>query len=385
MFGAAGSVEPKKFYESEYAAEDGWERAIPEVRRWVTLNRPVLDEMQQAANCPGYLEFPLREVSTATFAVWEWASLLRQLAHVEALEAVRLSAEGRPADAWNRYRNILRTARLLSMHTTLIGSMSASAIGEMGVRGAVRWSSQRRVVARELRQAIEDMLSIEEMKTPNSDAIKIEYIYIRHSARHPSERWMRYTGYPAQLERSARLVVANLLSQVDRPRYLRTPVHPGELGLFELDPKSPPSPSLLPVDEVEQSTITSAGTMSKAVKWVSNEAASAIELSDPAVQLRYLYAAYLTQDLFQTRRGGLLLVLALQLHRREHASFPASLAELVTKGYLKTIPIDPFGKGDPFSYRLEPGSHAAVVWSSNGRSDCEFRVPAPAAKAPPVK
>lgn len=57
-------------------------------------------------------------------------------------------------------------------------------------------------------------------------------------------------------------------------------------------------------------------------------------------------------------------MLALQLNYREHGSFPASLAELVKNGYLKSIPIDPFGKGQAFRYRREPESHgAAVVWS----------------------
>jgi hypothetical protein len=64
------------------------------------------------------------------------------------------------------------------------------------------------------------------------------------------------------------------------------------------------------------------------------------------------------------RLSGLVLVIALQLHYRERHEFPASLAQLVERGHLKSIPIDTFGKGEPFRYRREsaPG-RGATLWS----------------------
>ena len=60
----------------------------------------------------------------------------------------------------------------------------------------------------------------------------------------------------------------------------------------------------------------------------------------------------------------MLLALALQLHFRKRGEFPASLDELVKRGYLKSIPPDPFGKGEPFRYRRESAPRGgAVVWS----------------------
>jgi hypothetical protein len=163
-----------------------------------------------------------------------------------------------------------------------------------------------------------------------------------------------------------------------------------------LDPTSPANPSLRPPDEVERSAKTSAPAVAKAIKQVAPEAASDIEVNDPQMLMGSLYAAYQSEDLFQTRREGLILALALQLHYREHGSFPASLDELVKKGYLKSIPIDPFGKGEPFRYRLEPGPKgAAIVWSvwldgiDRGgvdlADDWALRVVAPRANAPPAK
>jgi hypothetical protein len=57
------------------------------------------------------------------------------------------------------------------------------------------------------------------------------------------------------------------------------------------------------------------------------------------------------------------LSLALQLHYREQGQFPASLDELVRKGYLTSIPADPYGKGEPFHYRRETNPREAVLWS----------------------
>lgn len=65
----------------------------------------------------------------------------------------------------------------------------------------------------------------------------------------------------------------------------------------------------------------------------------------------------------RTQQSALILGLALQLQYREHGKFPATLDELVKNGYLKSIPVDPFGKGEPFRYRRETNSLDAVLWS----------------------
>jgi hypothetical protein len=398
-----GAVDPTKFSQSEGKAEEGWEDAIPEVRTWVTANGATLKELQQGAAQSECLQFPPAE-AVNSFPRVDWGSL-RECARLEALDGSRLITEGRVTEAWNCYRTLLRMGRLLDMRTDLIGSMSASAIGEMGISGGVAWSANKKLTSEDLKHALRDALLAEELKTPPSDTIKLEYFVVREFATKgviygsSIEPWVRYTGYPAQVGRSARLVVANLLSQADRPGYLRTPVHPGTLGLFELDPTSPPTSNLRPPEEVERSAITSAPTVAKAVRRVAPEAASLIEVNDPHMLMSNLYAAYQTEDFFQTRRAGLILALALQLHYREHGEFPAALNELVHNGYLKSIPIDPFGKGEPFRYRRESGPQgAAVVWSvwidgidqggpdlHPGSDDWGLRVVAPGTRPAPGK
>jgi hypothetical protein len=69
-------------------------------------------------------------------------------------------------------------------------------------------------------------------------------------------------------------------------------------------------------------------------------------------------------DRERVRRAALELGLALQIFYREHARFPAALDELARGGNLKSIPADPFGKGEPFHYRRESDPRlGAVLWS----------------------
>jgi hypothetical protein len=346
------AADPQKFFDSQSAAVDGWEYAIPAVRRWVALNRGTLDEMKRGAELAEGLERPLSEVLEAGMRFDTW-SQLRECARLEAAEGARLIAEGQTAEAWVCYRSLLRLSRHLAMHSQMLSSLSGGAIADLGVRGGVRWSAQKSVGAADLKKAIRDVLSVEEMKTPSSDTIKVEYLGLRAFATKgillgetvPS--WVRLTGYPAQVARTARLVVANLLTQADRRRYLRTSIHPGSLKLFELDPTIASDPKVRAPEEIERSAISSAGTVAKSLNWISPEVASNIEIQDPKMLLENLNGACGAADTAQTRRDVLLLALALQLHYREHGQFPASLDELVKQGYLKSIPADPFGKGEP--------------------------------------
>jgi hypothetical protein len=393
------SLKTQDFLDSENAALEDWTRAIPPVRDWVALNRRALDEWQRGADCDESLLVSPDQAATASVSAADSTVIsLRNCSKLEGLEATRLVSEGHPAEAWACYRNLLRTGRHLAMHGTLMGSLVA--VAELGVSGGVAWANQKSVNAELLRKAIRDVEAVDQMRAPPSDVIKFEYLALREFAtkgmvlgmRTPA--WVHYTGYPAQVGRTARLVTANLLTQADRPRYLRTAVHPGKLGLFEIDPAAAPDPRLRPPEEIERSTLTSALTVAKTLHPVAPEAASEIEICDPQSMTQSLHYAIQVNDTSQTRRFALLLALALQLHYREHGEFPASLDELVKNGYLKSIPPDPFGKGEPFRYRCEPGPRgAAVVWSvwidgvDQGGIDLNggLRVLAPGTSAAPSK
>jgi hypothetical protein len=173
---------------------------------------------------------------------------------------------------------------------------------------------------------------------------------------------VQLTGYPAHLKQSAPLVVANLLTQVDRPRWLRTAVHPGKFGLFKLDAASAKD-GRLPPEDIERFAVSSAEDVATNLHWYIPIAVQ-IGLYDPERSLNMLHVLYESTDRAQMRLSGLVLVIALQLHYRERHEFPTSLGQLVERGYLKSIPIDTFGKGEPFRYRREfaPGG-GVTLWS----------------------
>jgi hypothetical protein len=207
------------------------------------------------------------------------------------------------------------------------------------------------------------------MQTRVSDPLKLEYLLLRDLADKDISqgtqlpRWVQLTGYPAHLKQTGRQVIANLLTQVDRSRWLRTAVHPGKFGLFELDAASAKDPKYLPPEEIERYAVSSAEDVADTLHWVVPLALQ-IRIYDPQSAMRILHLMYESADRAQVRRSALLLALALQLHYREHGEFPASLNELVKKGYLKSIPVDTFGKGEPLRYRREPApERGATLWS----------------------
>jgi hypothetical protein len=370
VFASSPKLRHQDFWDNQEAAEKGgWEHAIPEVRRWVALNGLALQEFERGAECADSLEFPLAMASKANELSIEWGKL-RACSRAELLKGMRLTAEERSAEAWNCYRSLLRASRHLARHAMSIGTLFGTAIADEAVLGGVHWAAQKSVGAQDLRRAIRDVLVIEEMRTPASDAIKLEYVALRDICEKSivfgtaQPFWVRSTGYPAQVARSARLVVANLLTQADRPRYRRGPVHPGSLRLFELDPESASDPKLRPPEEIEASAATNIETFARALRWLAPDAANQLELVDPQSHLSNLSQIFQWLDLAQTRRDGLLLTFALQLHYREHGAFPATLDELVKNGYLKAIPADTFGQGEPFHYRREAGpQQGALLWS----------------------
>ncbi|HET6329081.1 MAG TPA: hypothetical protein VFG04_30640, partial [Planctomycetaceae bacterium] len=367
IFPSGVPLKHQDFSDSLEAAEQGgWEHAVPWVRRWVALNAPALKEFERGAELADSLQFPLAEANELSI---DWGKL-RACSRAELLDGMRLSSAQRPAEAWHCFRSLLGASRHLARHAGSIGTLFGLAVADEAVLGGVHWSAQKSVGAQDLGKAICDVLSIEDMRTPASDAIKLEYVALRDNCNKgivfgtAQPFWVRSTGYPAQLGRLSRLVVANLLTQADRPRYRRGPVHPGSLRLFDFDPASAPDPQLRPPEEIEAAASTSIESFARALRWLAPDAASQIEAVDPQLHLGNLSHILQWVDVAQARRGGLLLALALQLHYREHGEFPASLDELVKNGYLKSIPADPFGKGEAFHYRLNGApSRDAVLWS----------------------
>ena len=366
----AGSMPPErrdKFWDSvEETAKGDWSRASPEVRHWIGENRAALDEFERGSCCTESLEIAPDTASAQPIQLAIFGAL-RACGQLVAVDACRLTAEGHLREAWARYRSLLRAGRLLSVHGSDTGLWSAL-VCWLGFRARTRLNTGKRVGADDLREALRDVQAIQAMPLRPSDTIKLVYLVVRDLADKDVAdgtqlpRWVQLTGYPAHLKQSARLVVGNLLTQVDRPRWQRTAVHPGKFGLFKLDAASAKD-GRLPPEEIERFAVSSAEDVATNLHWYIPIAVQ-IGLYDPERSLDLMHVLYESADRAQMRLSGLELALALQLHYRERHEFPASLGQLVERGYLKSIPIDTFGKGEPFRYRREsPSDRGATLWS----------------------
>jgi hypothetical protein len=334
----------------EEAIDGGWGRADEQVRDWLLANRPALDVWKRGTECADALPVPLAELTLAT--VLPVCQSLREFARPALLEAARVSAEKSPAEAWTWYRAVLRSSRHDGMHSATIGRMIGTALYSLAAEPVLRWSARSELTAGDLRHVLADVLAIDKMTPPVSDNLKAEYLVCREAVEANSAGWsglpMRLTVYPERMRRALNLIFANWLSQANRPRFRQTPSR-GKWMLFEPDPAAPPNPKVLPPAEIEKRC------------GVAAQSTEAVMMS---LLMPSMIAFFESIDRERTRQAALVLGLSLQLYHREHGQFPATLDELVKGGYLKSIPADPFGKGEPFHYRREADPlQGAILWS----------------------
>jgi len=331
--------------------ERGWLRANDDVRAWLAANQRALEIWKRGAACS-----EAREVFTAgdldRGADLASTQSMRAFARLALLQAARTGAEGRPADAWNWYRGTLRSSRHVGMHAPIVGRLVGTAIYATAVEPVLRWSAEASLSNDELRRALSDVLVIDAMTPPTSETIKAEYLISRSKFEELAlgGKLGQVLGFRERARRSLNVLNANLLSQADRLRFERTPTHSGRWTLFEIDPRAPANPKILSPVEIEKRCLSS-----------TTVDALLLNLMAPVFT-----ALFDSNDRDQARRGVLIVGLALQVYQREQGQYPERLDELVKRGYLKVLPADPFGKGEPIHYRREAagnGTASALVWS----------------------
>jgi hypothetical protein len=332
--------------------EKGWAHANADVRRWLQANEFALQIWHRGTQCAEAID-----VSPADIRIMSGPTHitgLREFARLACLKAARMSAEGKVADAWKWQLATLRSSAHVAMHTGLLGRLVGMAIYGLAADQARLWAARREVAASDLRLALTDVLAVNKLIPATSKAIKGDYL----SWRRPSDRnaGLEYTmprlgpllelvGYEERARRTLNIVYANLLSQVDRPRFRRTPL-PGTLPLFGRGASAPLNAKVYSDEDIEGKILTFPPDF---------------KIAELLLPPKSIFDAL---DSERANQAALVLILALQLHHREHGQFPATLAELVKNGYVQSIPPDPFGKGEPFHYRRENDPHqGAVLWS----------------------
>ena len=150
------------------------------------------------------------------------------------------------------------------------------------------------------------------------------------------------------MKEGLKLVYANWLSQVDRPRFRRLVSKGRKWDLFEIDPAAPPSPNVLSPGEIEYRC----GLVVKAwPRGLSTDRPNIMAFLD-------------STDRERTRQAALVLGVALELYHREHGRFPDALDELVKERLSEVDPGRSFWKRGavPLSSRQRTAS-GAILWS----------------------
>jgi hypothetical protein len=373
--------------------DKGWQFANPDVRRYLEANEAALDTWQRGSEFSRASDLrdeagvvhPDDHVFTILSRLTQFWQHARNFAQLACLKAARLSAGPRPVEAWTWYRGVLRSSAHLSMLTQLSGRLVGFAVYNLAADGTRRWAELPQVTAGDLRRALADVQVANALHPPFSENLKGDYLVNTHNLDGCIDlavpyvgEYLPYIGYRRRAWRALNLVYANLLSEADRPRHGRSAIC-GKLGLFSGDRSRVPSPLVYSDDEIERRFLA----FPPDIKMVQSVVPRTATMFDVI-------------DIERVNHAELVLDLALQLHLREHHQFPATLGELVRNGYLKSLPADPFGKGEPFHYRREPNVRdGAVVWSvgedgvdqhgqvevirgkSKGRGDRVFKIHAP--------
>jgi len=323
-----------------YARE--WSKAGQPWRDYLARVRPALDLWRAGTEKPDYLyEHPEGLNFSTTFPVIQQLPRLAQLA---VLEGSRLEESGDVAGAWGWYRAALRSSRLAGRHGFLVERLIGAGMQEEAVKSLSRWATDPRVDASLLRRALGEVIAIDELTAPRSDAIKLEYLTTARSMGDPATLegllvsrmagvpadWCQELPVPDAAKRSIqtarvvaaddrerslrvlRLAVANWLPEIDKPPSRRAPLAHRDPPIYEGGHPAPPmSPEAL------------AG-------WLDSSLLA-------RRQIEFLAHWTGTLELERIRQAKLVVHLADQLYRREHGGPPPSPAELVGP-YLKELP-----------------------------------------------
>lgn len=328
--------------------------SIPEeLLTFLESQREVLELTRQGSERPEALYYQPDEhnVSPRLHAT----HALRLFARLAEVEALRLELAGDVGAAWGWHRAVLRTSRHCGMHGCLIERIVGCALYGAATDGVVRWSRRSDVHLARLYEALSELREINKMTVPISQPLQVEYLIVRRTITDPVLRSHVIDDFSSTLggerllieamfllkepdvsQRIARLTFTNWLSQCDLPYRERAATVGTTPELFDV-----------PVGPV------SAQELQKLLQSIS---IARMTLPAADVSIR-------AHDRDVSRQVLLETALALQIWYREHDEFPESLEPLVGS-ILETLPIDPFGKGEPIRCRREPdAASGAKIWS----------------------
>jgi hypothetical protein len=317
-----------------------WSEVSPGELAYVDSNREAMATWLEGTNRDRGLYLPPGTVDAGTPT--PILMTLRSFCRMVNLQALRLEHVGDFAGAWAWYRANLRASRHLGQDGHMADRIVGISLFDVASKQAIGWSVDPKVDARLLRRALEDVLALDALTPPNSDAIRNEYFWVMNTLDDPEmrerfvskpystdkvptsrtmkERLAAHVAVlyhePERSRRVSRLLISNWLAACDLPaaERARRIVPSGDLLLYE---PLPGEISPLATSEI--------------ARWYRSTRYARSFFADLA-RLDRIFA----RD--ETNRATLIVHIATQLYKRETGDEPAHPRDLVGK-YLNALPV----------------------------------------------
>ena len=343
-----------------------WPDVPADIKQWLEDNRPTLKIWRKGTEKPDALYQQPTNVSFLNTSIIP-VSENRALARLARLEIMRLEAEGKTDEAWQWILASFRFGLHLGMRGTRINRLVGAAVQSMSREAMLNWCKRPDVDEVMLIKALREVQSHYKLTTPISTQIKMEYFYGMNT--------MDFIGNNSEITDSLlentpggqvgsfflnerelatrvyRQVIANELSQIDKPRYARAYERSDSrfrTVLFDVGTAETGFAGQLPANEIFDFGWSSYLYRQLVLSWKS---------FDGAIGRK------------ESHQAAVVTIFACQIFYREHGMFPETLDELVPD-YLEALPADPYGKkGETIHYLKMPEKIIVYSVGTNGIDD----------------
>ena len=350
------------------AFDYGWEQTSEPLRKHLAANEPALAEWRKGTEQTQAVVVQPKDMNIDMRI--DVVFKLRSMSGLALLKADQCLAEGDVESAWEWHRAAIRCGQHVSQNGCSSQRLVGISFFGQAAKGIPRWAEHPQVTAAQLQSAIEDLRTSEELATPNSEALKCEYVLLSDLLRRDRlDEFLDHSGgtlpslyrggTPPSLYRAQTLVLGepeyskrlirhafdNWLSEIDKPRWQQAPLSPGVFALFEI----PASRRLsMPPRDLEARIMSQSLAM---------QLIPAVSQFNEAIQRAAACEA------------ALKLTLACQLYHRLHGDWPARLEDL-TPDVLSELPADPLGKSGE-TLRIKRDGDELIIYSVgwNGADD----------------
>jgi hypothetical protein len=363
-----GKLDPNATFttQAREAIEKGWPAQERELSNWldkIFQQQAVTAFLEAVAGPPGFIDDPTMSLQNGR----SQALKCKDVAELFEVRALQLQARGDDEAALDHLLVLLPLSQHLR-NRAVATSYHVGVVVETGAaRGLERWLASKTHDPKALRRLLRELARHDAEVPPRSEAVKAEYLHLRGYFEGLPQQ-LRTTGHsdtevelfnaswaaPWEKERQLRLV--NALCAAALKWTQRDPWEIAASARERADGPGIENPDAWRARGCGLDDPNGPAAMRTAAQWGrllndsplwNHGALDGLRIAcDPRLGLE--------QVMSLCRIRALRIVTALALHETEHGQPARELEDLVRRGYLPSVPVDPFS-GEAFHYRLSTG------------------------------